>query len=204
MKRKMRLFIKRRGLYIAGVALIMFVWLTVYFSVLDWVERANAEVKTEIDLQPIATTQTMMLFDCPLDVDLQKHIIDICDNYGIVPEVVFAMIDQESDFNAAAVGDSGNSYGLLQIQQRYHKDRMEKLGCTDLLDPYQNVQVGVDYLAELYDKYGDIEMALVAYNCGCSGAKENYFDRGQYWSVYSYEVLEQAEEYLRGMVVVNV
>lgn len=203
MKKKIRRFIKRRGLYILGAALLMFVWLGIYFSVLDWVTRTKAEAKDEIDLQPIVATQTMMLFDCPLDYDLQKHIVDTCSEYGIVPEVVFAMIDQESDFNAAAVGDSGNSLGLLQIQQRYHSERMQKLGCTDLLDPAQNVQVGVDYLAELYSKYGDMEMALVAYNAGPSGAKTNFFDRGQYWSVYSQEVLEQADEYLRGMVEVR-
>lgn len=204
MKKKIRRFIKRRGLYIVGGALIMFVWLGVYCSLLDWATQAKAEEKPEITLQQVEPTQTMMLFDCPLDLELQKHIVDTCSNYGIVPEVVFAMIDQESDFDVAAIGDNGNSLGLLQIQQRYHKERMEKLGCTDLLDPYQNVQVGIDYLAELYDSYGDIEMALVAYNAGPGGAKENYFDRGQYWSVYSQEVLEQATEYLRGMIEVEV
>lgn len=203
MKKKIRRFIKRRGLYIAGGALLLCVWLTIYCSLLDKATQTKAEEKDKIDLQPITTTQTMMLFDCPLDTELQKHIVDTCGEYGIVPEIVFAMIDQESDFDANAMGDSGNSYGLLQIQQRYHKGRMEKLGCTDLLDPYQNVQVGVDYLAELYGKYGDIEMALVAYNCGVTGAKETYFDHGQYWSVYSQEALEQADEYLRGMIEVR-
>lgn len=203
MKKKIRRFIKRRGLYIVGGALIVFVWLGVYCSLLDWATQAKAEEKPEITLQQVEPTQTMMLFDCPLDLELQKHIVDTCGNYGIVPELVFAMIDQESDFDAAAMGDNGNSLGLLQIQQRYHKERMAKLGCTDLLDPFQNVQVGVDFLAELYDKYGDIEMALVAYNCGVTGAKENYFDHGQYWSVYSQEVLEQATDYLRGMIEVE-
>lgn len=203
MKKKVRRWIKRRGLYVVGAALLMCVWLTIYCSLLDRADQAKAEESGNVDLQPITTTQTMMLFDCPLDTELQKHIVDTCGEYGIVPEVVFAMIDQESDFDANAMGDSGNSYGLMQIQQRYHKGRMEKLGCTDLLDPYQNVQVGIDYLAELYDKYGDIEMALVAYNCGVAGAKENYFDRDQYWSVYSQEVLEQADEYLRGMIEVR-
>lgn len=202
MKKKVRRWIKKRGLYIVGAALLMFVWLTIYCSLLDKDTQAKAEEKDKIDLQPITTTQTMMLFDCPLDTEVQKHIVDTCGEYGIVPEIVFAMIDQESGFDANAMGDNGNSYGLLQIQQRYHKGRMEKLGCTDLLDPYQNVQVGIDYLAELYGQYGDIEMALVAYNCGVTGAKENYFDKGQYWSVYSQEVLEQAYEYLRGMVQV--
>lgn len=202
MKKKIRRFIRRRGLYILGAALLMFVWLGIYCWMLDIAEKHEAKVEAAVDLQPVVE-QTMMLFDCPLDAKLQKHIVDTCGEYRIVPEVVFAMIDQESDFNAAAVGDSGNSLGLMQIQQRYHGARMEKLGCTDLLDPFQNVQVGIDYLAELYSKYGDMEMALVAYNCGSSGAKETYFDRGQFWSVYSQQVLEKADEYLRGMVEVR-
>jgi soluble lytic murein transglycosylase-like protein len=43
---------------------------------------------------------------------------------------------------------------------------MERLGCTDLLDPYQNVSVAVDYLAEQIDRYGSLEKGLVAYNKG--------------------------------------
>jgi soluble lytic murein transglycosylase-like protein len=43
---------------------------------------------------------------------------------------------------------------------------MEELGCTNLFDPFQNVTVGVDYLAELLDRYGDIGKALTAYNRG--------------------------------------
>jgi soluble lytic murein transglycosylase-like protein len=44
---------------------------------------------------------------------------------------------------------------------------MERLGCTDLLDPYQNVIVGTDFLAEQLIRYGgDMGKALVAYNAG--------------------------------------
>jgi formylmethanofuran dehydrogenase subunit E len=44
---------------------------------------------------------------------------------------------------------------------------MDKLGATDLFDPYQCVTVAVDYLSELLDIYdGDIEKALTAYNQG--------------------------------------
>ena len=33
-----------------------------------------------------------------------------------------------------------------------------------LFDPVLNVRLGVDYLAELYYRFGDIELALAAYN----------------------------------------
>jgi soluble lytic murein transglycosylase-like protein len=44
---------------------------------------------------------------------------------------------------------------------------MQELGCTDLLDPYQNVIVAVDYLDEQINRYGgDLKKGLTAYNKG--------------------------------------
>ena len=72
----------------------------------------------------------------------------------------------ETTYNIDAIGDNGNSFGLLQVQPRWHYSRMERLGCTDLLDPFQNVTVAVDYLAEQIENYGSLEKGLVAYNKG--------------------------------------
>lgn len=43
---------------------------------------------------------------------------------------------------------------------------MERLGCLDLLDPYQNVTVAVDLMGELMNRYGDVSVALTVYNRG--------------------------------------
>lgn len=102
----------------------------------------------------------------PLDRPLQEYIAVTSRQYGIDPEIVFAMCYRESTYNPSDIGDGGNSYGLMQVQKRYHLDRMERLGVTDLLDPYQNVTVGIDYLCELLNKYGDMEKSLTAYNRG--------------------------------------
>ena len=96
-------------------------------------------------------------FDVPLSEDLQNHIFMVCESYGIDPTIVIAMIQRESNFVIDIVGDNGNSFGLMQIQPRWHSARMEKLGCTDLLNPYQNVNVGVNYLAELFEKGKPVE-----------------------------------------------
>lgn len=109
-------------------------------------------------------------FDIPLDKDLQDHIMDICDERGIDYRIAFAMIKCESGFRADAVGDNGNSLGLMQIQQRWHYARMEKLGCDNLLDPHQNVTVGLDLFGDLLKHYGVVEHALMAYNGGGSYA----------------------------------
>ena len=115
-------------------------------------------------------------YNVPLDEDLQLHIIHLCEEYHISPAIVMAMIYRESNFQSDVIGDNGNSFGLMQIQPRWHYERMEKLGCLDLLDPYQNVTVGIDYLAEQIKRYdGDITKAIVAYNRGhYSGTVTNY------------------------------
>lgn len=50
---------------------------------------------------------------------------------------------------------------------------MEKLGVTDLLDPGQNVSVGVDIVAELSSKDKGQAWTLMAYNGGESLADRN-------------------------------
>ena len=52
------------------------------------------------------------------------------------------------------------------MQPKWHQDRMDKHGVNDLLDPFQNVTVGMDYLFELLDEGKGLEWALAAYNQG--------------------------------------
>lgn len=130
-------------------------------------------------------------FDVPLDKNLQNHIMDICEERNIDPRVAFAMIKCESGFRAEAIGDSGNSLGLMQIQPRWHYARMERLGCDNLLDPYQNVTVGLDLFGDLLKHYGNVEHALMAYNGGGSYANE-MIAAGQI-STYALRVIECVE-----------
>lgn len=130
----------------------------------------ETEPPTEETEPPTEETQPpVILYDVPLEEDLQIHIINLCEENNIDPAIIMAMAWKESTFNPSNVGDSGASIGLLQVQPRWHSARMEKLGCTDLSDPFQNVIVGVDYLVENINRYGDVAKALVAYNSGSYG-----------------------------------
>lgn len=134
-------------------------------------------------------------YSVPLTTDIQLHIKALSHEAGIDPAVILAMIEVESNYDSDALGDGDKSYGLMQIQPRWHSERMAALGVTDLLDPKQNVTVGVDILAELVAKYdGNVEMALVAYNAGPTGAYRNWFSRGVYASDYSRKVLKISGE----------
>ena len=139
------------------------------------------ETTVEEDLA-IYHQEAISYYPVPLDHDLQAHIIRTCDEYGVDSAVVVAMIERESGFDANAIGDGGESYGLMQIQPKWHSKRMEKFGVTDLLNPYQNTTVGIDYLAELLERY-PLESALTAYNSGSSGESE-----------YAKEVMAYTEE----------
>lgn len=159
-------------------------------------EQVKAEAAVSVTVEPTETYTyvPMARYSVPLDDDLQYFIIQLCEDHHIQPSIIFAMIDRESDFDAERIGDNGASFGLLQIQIQYHYERMKRLDCMNLFDPYQNITVGVDYLAELIDYYdGNVEMALMAYNAGQTGAYNYWFSAGVYSNDYSRDVLEQAE-----------
>lgn len=120
--------------------------------------------------------------DVPLDGDTQAFLRAACEETGIPYELALAVIRQETEFHNV-VGDDGRSVGYMQVQRRWHEDRMARLGVTDLADPYGNSRVGCDYLAELLGKY-PLEEALTAYNSGKPGK-----------SAYASNVLAYMEAY---------
>lgn len=115
---------------------------------------------------------------------MQKYTYCLCKQYNIRYALIVAMIERESGYRFDRMGDDGNSIGYMQIYESAHTDRMKKLGCEDLSNPFQNVHVGIDYMAEMIEKYGTIQDALAAYNYGEKGARENLWSNGIY--VYSY------------------
>lgn len=119
------------------------------------------------------TAKLIVTYPVPLDQDLQDYIVQTSLENEVSPCVVLALIGVESGYDADCIGDNGNSFGLMQIYKSQHEPRMERLGATELLDPYQNVRVGIDYLAELLDEGHGIEWALSYYN-GHGGAECDY------------------------------
>lgn len=101
--------------------------------------------------------------------ELEEYIEAVCEPRHICPELIEATIERESRWDPKAV--NGDCMGLMQISERWHRERMERLGVTDLFDPYDNILVGVDYMAELFEKYEDAGMVLMVYN-GDSRAKD--------------------------------
>lgn len=129
---------------------------------------------------------------CPLDDDTQQMILDKANHFNIDFAFTMAVIDKESSFNPKA--DSGSSVGLMQINRVNHGWLSEEVGFTDFWDPEQNVTAGLYMLQDLFEKYEDPALVLMAYNMGESGARK-LWDKGIYTSDYAEAVLQQAEIY---------
>lgn len=126
----------------------------------------------------------------------QIYLWNICKEAGVDYYTVLALIERESGYRYTATGDSGKSKGLMQIQERWHRDRMEAVGATDLYNPYDNIRVGVNFLKEIQDRYLDSKGAqyvLMVYNAGATGAKRMW-DQGIYSTSYSRYILQRAQE----------
>lgn len=108
--------------------------------------------------------------DIPLDGDTQAMLRAACEESRVPYELALAVIWEETRFENI-VGDSGKSVGYMQIQEHWHRERMEALRATNLLNPSDNFRVGCNYLSELLSKYS-LEEALTAYNSGTPGESQ--------------------------------
>lgn len=127
---------------------------------------SDKEVVEIIKSEPILVVEKSHYSDdVPLTHEEQDHLQAACEKFNIPYALALGLIEKETRFQNV-VGDDGASTGYMQIQQKWHWDRMERLGVTDLLEPNGNFQVGCDFLSELYSKYGDWNVVLTVYNMG--------------------------------------
>jgi hypothetical protein len=130
-----------------------------------YIPEESTEAETEV-VSPETTIVETEYYDVPLSRTLQDYIFELCEERDIEPALVIAIIERESKYEADTIGDSGDSLGLMQIQPKWHSERMTRLGAKDLLNPFDNVLVGIDILDELIDSGNSLEWALMAYNGG--------------------------------------
>ncbi|HYO51913.1 lytic transglycosylase domain-containing protein [Archangium sp.] len=95
---------------------------------------------------------------------------------GVDPMLVVAVIRCESSFNNYAVSHVG-AMGLMQVMPDTGNYLADKAGFklerhTNLFDSELNVELGTAYLADLIERFGTPERALVAYNAGPGLAKK--------------------------------
>ena len=101
--------------------------------------------------------------------------VDIINNYAEIhelnPTLVFAVIHAESRFNPDVVSRAGAS-GLMQIMESTAywlapQAAVENFDyAAQIFDPEINIRLGTFYLNMLLNRFGDLDVALAAYNAG--------------------------------------
>ena len=154
------------------------------------------EIEVTETAEVVETTEVVEVieyYDCPLDEDLQDYIRELCEKKGVPMSLIIAMIDVESSFKANVISCT-NDYGLMQINKINHEWLSETYGITDFLDPYQNVFCGITVISQHYNKYDDVDKALMAYNLGANGAKR-LWNKGTYETSYTRYIKSTMEVY---------
>ena len=75
--------------------------------------------------------------------------------------LIQSVIEIESAGNSRAESHAG-AKGLMQLMDSTASD----LGVQDVFDPAQNIKAGSQYLKSQLDRFGDLKLALAAYNAG--------------------------------------
>ncbi|MBI5554370.1 MAG: lytic transglycosylase domain-containing protein [Elusimicrobia bacterium] len=86
---------------------------------------------------------------------------------NLEPALIKAVIKAESDFDQYCVSTKG-AKGLMQLMP----NTAAGLGVFDIYSPHQNIEGGTRYLAEQLRNFGDIKLALAAYNAGPEAVKK--------------------------------
>jgi soluble lytic murein transglycosylase-like protein len=95
---------------------------------------------------------------------LESDIRATAQNNGLSPDLLNAVIRQESAFVPCAISPKG-ALGLMQLMPQ----TAMILGVKDPFDPRQNIHGGARYLGQLLERYGgNLRLALSAYNAGPS------------------------------------
>ncbi|MGC9319004.1 MAG: lytic transglycosylase domain-containing protein [Armatimonadota bacterium] len=89
-------------------------------------------------------------------------------SYGLGEDLLHAVIRAESGYDPGCTSSAG-AMGLMQLMP----GTASALGVSDAYDPVQNVLGGARYLREQLDRFGDLSLALAAYNAG-PGAVERH------------------------------
>jgi soluble lytic murein transglycosylase-like protein len=99
----------------------------------------------------------------PLAQPYREAIAAAAARHGLDPKLLHALVIVESAYRPAACSPVG-ACGLTQLMPA----TAVELGVADRFDPVANLGGGADYLSRQIVRFGDLRLALAAYNSGPS------------------------------------
>lgn len=109
--------------------------------------------RTELPDEPLQALDDNPPYEADLNEAAARHNLD--------PKLLRALVLAESGFQPRAISSAGAA-GLTQLMPQTARE----LGVADRLDPVQSLQGGARYLAQQLARFGDVRLALAAYNAG--------------------------------------
>lgn len=128
-------------------------------------------------------------YDDEAPIEVQQACIKWGGEYDICPELLQAICWHESRYTEDI--KSGTCVGIMQINEPVHVARIDKLGVTDICDIDENIHVGADLLAELFENYPDAGTVLGLYHGEKDAVKKG---RTGNYSSYTKAILEKSYE----------
>ncbi|MDP3405777.1 MAG: lytic transglycosylase domain-containing protein [Brevundimonas sp.] len=131
----------------------------------DW-RAAGGDLFTAVDtIEPFVELSAEEPLDtprlAPLSQPFMTAIATAAERHGLDPKLLHALVVVESAYRNEACSPVG-ACGLAQLMPGTAAD----LGVRDRFDPVENLLGGAAYLARQMLRFGDLRLALAAYNAG--------------------------------------
>lgn len=131
----------------------------------DW-RAAGGDLFAAVDtVEPVAEPSAEEPVDtprlAPLSQPFMAAIATAAERHGLDPKLLHALVVVESAYRNEACSPVG-ACGLAQLMPGTAAD----LGVRDRFDPVENLSGGAAYLARQMLRFGDLRLALAAYNAG--------------------------------------
>lgn len=165
-------------------------------SLMDFVQSEYTEpvsvngTHTDVITSVEVIEQHFFLPEIPLSEDLQAVMQEACIEYNVPYSLALAVTEIKSAFDVDA--DNGLCVGLMQINE-CNFGWLRKLS-VEPTEYKGNITAGVLMIGQLLEKYQDTHKALMAYNCGETGAAR-LWKQGYLTSTYSRKVMKAVDEW---------
>lgn len=130
----------------------------------------------KIDLKNVRNQIMMKIYK----LEYSEYVKKYAKEYDVDKYLIFAIIKAESNFDQDAVSHR-EAKGLMQLMYSTAEEIAKKVNVDlneeNILEPDININLGTKYISMLIQKYGNINLALAAYNAG-SGNVDGWIEKG--------------------------